>query len=49
MKQARVELQKAREEAFKRVVGGEQMGSGLGSSPPPGYAPPSGPPPGYSE
>jgi hypothetical protein len=49
MKQARVELQKAREEAFRRVVGGEQMGSGLGSSPPPGYAPPSGPPPGYSE
>ena len=32
LKNARVELQTAREDAFRRVLGGEQVGSGLGSS-----------------
>jgi hypothetical protein len=57
LKQARLALQQAREDAFRRVLGGEQVGSGLGSLPPgdmppgyaaQGYAPPAGPPPGYS-
>lgn len=47
LRKARVELQQAREEAFGQVLGGQMVGSGLGS-PPPGYAPPSGPPPGYA-
>tara|TARA_R110002003_G_scaffold1868_8_gene23636 strand:+ start:268 stop:1428 length:1161 start_codon:yes stop_codon:yes gene_type:complete len=56
LKQARLALQQAREDAFRRVLGGEQVGSGLGSAPPGdmppgyaarGYAPPDGPPPGY--
>lgn len=46
--QKRVELQRAREEAFRRVVGGDQVGSGLGSEMPPGYEAPSGPTPGYT-
>ncbi|KAH7066431.1 hypothetical protein BKA63DRAFT_524340 [Paraphoma chrysanthemicola] len=57
LKQARIALQQARQDAFSKVLGGEQVGSGLGSPPPgdmpPGYAaqayaPPAGPPPGYS-
>jgi hypothetical protein len=44
LRNARIELQKAREEAFKRVVG--HGGDGGGQLP--GYAPPSGPPPGYT-
>lgn len=52
MRQARVELQQAREDAFRRVLGGEQTGVGLGS-PPPGEtastdAPPPYAPPAYS-
>jgi chromosome segregation ATPase len=51
LKNARVELQEARENAFRRVLGGKMVGSGLGSPPPgdmpPTYAAPSGPPPGY--
>ncbi|KAF2024058.1 hypothetical protein EK21DRAFT_104942 [Setomelanomma holmii] len=39
LKQARVSLQQARQDAFSRVLGGEQVGT---------YAPPSGPPPGYT-
>ena len=50
---ARLELQQAREEAFRRVVGGAASGAQPSSDAPPGYtppqyAPPSGPPPGYS-
>lgn len=46
---ARLELQKAREDAFSKVLGGSQVGSGLGGAPPaelpsteqpPSYAPP---------
>jgi hypothetical protein len=53
LRQARVMLQRAREEAFSRVIGGgEQVGGGGGGppgyAPPNEYAPPSGPPPGYS-
>jgi hypothetical protein len=55
LRKARQELQKAREDAFSKVLGGEMVGSGLGSPPPPSgtgglpdYEPPSGPPPGYS-
>jgi hypothetical protein len=52
LKNVRVELQQAREDAFKKVLGGGMVGSGLGSPPPgdmpPMYAPPSGPPPGYA-
>lgn len=45
LKMKRVELQQAREDAFSRVLGGEMIGSGLGSpssgdSAPPPYAPP---------
>jgi DNA repair exonuclease SbcCD ATPase subunit len=57
LKEARMELQKAREEVFGRVVGGGDGGTagvggdggvvGVGDEVP-GYAPPSGPPPGYS-
>lgn len=56
LRNRRVELQKAREDAFRRVVGGEMVGSGLGSPPPgmmgeeglPGYEAPTGPPPSYT-
>ncbi|KAH7406381.1 hypothetical protein DE146DRAFT_675805 [Phaeosphaeria sp. MPI-PUGE-AT-0046c] len=53
LRERRVELQRAREEAFRKVLGGEMVGSGLGSPPPgegglPGYEPPTGPPPGYT-
>ena len=52
LQHARLELQRARENAFKRVLGGVSGGSGAGSAPPgempPGYAPPAYPPPGYS-
>jgi hypothetical protein len=44
LKKARVELQRAREDAFRRVVEGQ---SGMGEGPP-GYAAPSGAPPGYT-
>jgi hypothetical protein len=47
LKEARVELQRAREEAFNRVAAGAQGGSGFESDAPPGYAPPTGAPPGY--
>jgi hypothetical protein len=44
LRSARVELQRAREETFRRVLGDAgEMGGQL-----PGYAPPSGPPPGYT-
>jgi chromosome segregation ATPase len=44
LRNARMELQKAREDAFMRVLGnGGNAGGQL-----PGYAPPSGPPPGYT-
>jgi hypothetical protein len=49
---ARLELQQAREEAFRRVLGNAQTVGGAGEplsgDAPPDYAPPSGPPPGYS-
>lgn len=52
LQRARLELQQAREDAFSKVLGGSQVGSGLGSPPPgdlpPSYAPPSYAPPGYS-
>ncbi|CAO2649974.1 Nn.00g012660.m01.CDS01 [Neocucurbitaria sp. VM-36] len=52
LQRARLELQQAREDAFSRVLGGEQVGSGLGSQQsgdlPPSYAPPGYAPPGYS-
>lgn len=44
IRKARVELQRAREDAFKRVVEGQ---SGMGEGPP-GYAAPSEAPPGYT-
>jgi hypothetical protein len=47
LKEARVELQRAREEAFNRVAAGAQGGNGFESDAPPGYAPPTGAPPGY--
>jgi hypothetical protein len=52
LRNVRVELQQAREDAFREVLGRGMVGSGLGSPPPgdmpPMYAPPSGPPPGYA-
>jgi hypothetical protein len=51
LRNARMELQQAREDAFRKVLGGGMVGSGLGSplpgDMPPMYAPPNGPPPGY--
>lgn len=51
LRDRRVELQRSREEAFRKVLGGEQVGSGLGSPPPgelPQYEAPTGPPPTYT-
>ncbi|KAF1937458.1 hypothetical protein EJ02DRAFT_458721 [Clathrospora elynae] len=49
---ARLELQQAREEAFRRVVGGGQAGTGSGAprseDAPPAYETPANAPPGYS-
>jgi hypothetical protein len=51
LRNARMELQQAREDAFRKVLGGGMVGSGLGSplpgDMPPMYAPPNRPPPGY--
>jgi len=50
LQHARQELQQAREDAFRRVLGGAQGGAApLTGAPPPEYAPPEGPPPGYSD
>ncbi|KAI4952377.1 hypothetical protein J4E91_002846 [Alternaria rosae] len=55
LQHARLELQQAREEAFRRVLGGGQQSVGTGGfappageAPPPEYTAPAGPPPGYS-
>lgn len=55
LRERRVELQRAREEAFRKVLGGEMVGSGLGSPTPgmgqgalPEYEASTGPPPGYT-
>ena len=55
LQHSRLELQQAREEAFRRVLGGAQANAAMGGfmssgdeAPPPEYTAPAGPPPGYS-